>query len=102
MKEFMEELGLYPTFTKDFKRPMWMSHSDVSVKVFVKTYSPKKVPNKKPTTSQVSHIKAIASKITSDFGVYLKYMSYGIEPALETIINLGHLPLGTAIFVASD
>ena len=33
MKDFMEELGLYPTFTKDFKRPMWMSHSGVTVKV---------------------------------------------------------------------
>ena len=33
MKEFMEELDLYPSFTKEFKRPMWMSHSDVTVKV---------------------------------------------------------------------
>ena len=52
---------------------------------------------------QVSNIKAIANKITSDFGVILKYMSYGIEPALEAIINLEpHLPVGTAIFVTSD
>ena len=42
-------------------------------------------------------IKKIARKIT-DLDIYLKYISYGIEPELQALIKLSHLPIGIAIF----
>jgi len=46
---------------------------------------------------QVSDIKKIARKIT-DLDIYLKYISYGIEPELQALIKLSYLPIGIAIF----
>ena len=30
--------------------------------------------------------------------IFLKYISYGIEPEMQALIKLSHLPIGIAIF----
>ena len=105
----MAELQLYPTFKgREYLRPMWISHPEAAVKVvslitnILYTTPAQPDPNvihlhHETLPTQVSDIKKIARKI-ADLDIDLKYISYGIEPEMQALIKLSHLPIGIAIF----